>query len=71
MSQQDKLLVKILLGTSDTNIPFELLCNHFVCCLQAVDLFCWGLQRKAEKQDKVWFDCFQDKVKVNLQYFGQ
>ena len=27
MSQQDKLLVKILLGTADANIPFEPLCQ--------------------------------------------
>jgi predicted RNA binding protein YcfA (HicA-like mRNA interferase family) len=27
MSQQDKLLVKILLGTSDNNIPFNSLCK--------------------------------------------
>jgi predicted RNA binding protein YcfA (HicA-like mRNA interferase family) len=27
VSQRDKLLVKILLGTSDTNIPFEPLCQ--------------------------------------------
>jgi predicted RNA binding protein YcfA (HicA-like mRNA interferase family) len=27
MSQQDKLLVKILLGTSDANIPFDPLCQ--------------------------------------------
>ncbi|MBD1823530.1 type II toxin-antitoxin system HicA family toxin [Cyanobacteria bacterium FACHB-DQ100] len=27
MNRQDKLLVKILLGTSDANIPFESLCN--------------------------------------------
>ncbi len=27
MSQRNKLLVKILLGTSDANIPFELLCQ--------------------------------------------
>jgi hypothetical protein len=41
------------------------------CCLQAVDLFCWGLQRKAEQQDCEWLNCFQDKVKVNLLYFGE
>lgn len=39
-------------------------------CLQAVDLFCWGLQRKAEKQDSKWLDCFQQHVKASLQYFG-
>ncbi|MBW4420448.1 MAG: type II toxin-antitoxin system HicA family toxin [Myxacorys californica WJT36-NPBG1] len=27
MSQRDKLLVKILLGNSDANIPFEQLCQ--------------------------------------------
>lgn len=27
MSQQDKLLAKILIGTSDTNIPFSQLCH--------------------------------------------
>lgn len=27
MSQRDKLLVKVLLGASDTNIPFEPLCQ--------------------------------------------
>lgn len=27
MSKQDKLLIKILLGNSDTNIPFEQLCQ--------------------------------------------
>lgn len=30
MSRRDKLLVKILLGTSDTNIPFESLCQLLV-----------------------------------------
>ena len=27
MSQRDKLLIKILLGASDTNIPFDSLCQ--------------------------------------------
>lgn len=32
MSQRDKLLVKILLGTSDANIPFDSLCQ-LLCTL--------------------------------------
>ena len=32
MSQRDKLLVKILLGASDTNIPFDQLCQ-LLCSL--------------------------------------
>ena len=54
----------------DTNISIHHESSKNNCCLQAVDLFCWGLQRKAEKQDAVWFNCFQEKVKVNRQYFG-
>ena len=38
-------------------------------CLQAVDLFCWGLQRSYEKKDTTWLDCFQEKVKANLSYY--
>jgi predicted RNA binding protein YcfA (HicA-like mRNA interferase family) len=30
MSQQDKLLVKILLGAADANIPFEPLCQLLI-----------------------------------------
>lgn len=32
MSQRDKLLVKILLGTADANIPFDALCQ-LLCSL--------------------------------------
>lgn len=32
MSQRDKLLIKILLGTADANIPFESLCQ-LLCAL--------------------------------------
>lgn len=40
-------------------------------CLQAVDLFCWGLQRKAERQDVEWFNCFQEKIKADIAYLGK
>lgn len=55
-------------STTKISIQHEISQND--SCLQAVDLFCWGLQRKAEKQDSKWLDCFQQQVKVNLQYFG-
>jgi hypothetical protein len=54
-----------------TNVSIHHEISKNDCCLQAVDLFCWGLQRKAEQQDDEWINCFQDKVKVDLQYFGQ
>ena len=36
--------------------------NH---CLQAVDLFCWGIFRKYEREDNLWFDLFQGKVRYH------
>jgi hypothetical protein len=53
-----------------TNVSIHHEISKNDCCLQAVDLFCWGLQRKAEQQDNEWLNCFQDKVKADLQYFG-
>ena len=52
----------------DTNISINHESSKESCCLQAVDLFCWGLQRQAEMQDEAWSNCFQEKVKVNLRY---
>ena len=39
--------------------------NH---CLQAVDLFCWGIFRKYEREDNLWFDLFQGKVRYHTLY---
>jgi len=36
--------------------------------LQAVDLFCWGIFRKYEKDDKEWFNIFKDKIVYDQQY---
>ncbi len=37
-------------------------------CLQAVDLFCWGIQRKYEHNDTEWLDIYKDKVIYDEQY---
>ncbi|KJR41160.1 hypothetical protein MCHI_002945 [Candidatus Magnetoovum chiemensis] len=33
--------------------------------LQAVDLFCWGVFRKYEKDDTEWFDIFSNRIKYD------
>lgn len=30
--------------------------------LQAVDLYCWGIARKDDKDDRAWYDLYRDKV---------
>lgn len=36
--------------------------------LQAVDMFCWGIFRKYEHKDTVWFDVYKEKVVFEEQY---
>ena len=36
--------------------------------LQAVDLFCWGIQRKEELNDEEWFNCFNSNVSRYIPY---
>ncbi len=36
--------------------------------LQAVDLFCWGIFRKYERDDRAWYDVFQDRIRFETEY---
>lgn len=37
-------------------------------CLQAVDLLCWGMQRKYEMKDTEWIKLYDDKITKHIQY---
>jgi len=37
-------------------------------CLNAADLFAWGIFRKYERRDFRWFDVYKDKVKFDTLY---
>lgn len=37
-------------------------------CIQAVDLFCWGVARKHNNNDSIWYECFKEKVKYDETY---
>jgi hypothetical protein len=37
-------------------------------CLNAVDLFAWGIFRKHERKDIEWFDIFKEKIKFEDTY---
>jgi hypothetical protein len=39
--------------------------NH---CLQAADLFCWGIFRKYAREDTGWYEVFQGKVRYDSVY---
>ena len=58
-------IVEQLKGRIDPKIPLDI--SHYKSDensgLQAVDLFSWGIFRKYEKNDSIWYDVFHDKVK--------
>lgn len=37
-------------------------------CLNAIDLFVWGVFRKYEKHDSEWYDIFKDKIRYESLY---
>ena len=47
-------------------ITHELSCNN--PGLQAVDLFCWGMFRKYEKNDTKWYKVFQKEISYEGEY---
>lgn len=36
--------------------------------LQAADMFSWGIFRRYENNDKLWYDVFKDKIKFETEY---
>jgi len=37
-------------------------------CIQAVDVFCYGIARKYELEDKSWYDLFKDKIVIECKF---
>jgi hypothetical protein len=49
-----------------TFINHEDSCN--APCLQAVDMFCWGIARKYTHNDEEWYSIFKDKILFEEKY---
>lgn len=48
------------------NPTHENSCNNL--CLQAVDLFCWGIHRKHRGDDQEWYSLFSNKIAVEASF---
>ena len=61
----DKYILLQMKGKIDPSVPLKIFHveSNASYCLQAADLFCWGIFRKYEKQDTKWYDIFKDKIK--------
>ena len=66
----NQYVLRQLAGRLDPKVPLDI--KHENSChyhgLQAVDLFSWGVFRKYEKKDTVWFDVYKDKMAYEEQY---
>lgn len=52
----------------NTSFSVEHLGSHEDPGLQAVDLFCWGINRKYKDRDMQWYSIFEDKIKYENVY---
>jgi len=52
----------------NTGFDVEHLTSQENAVLQAVDLFCWGIARKYERNDTKWYSEFQNKVRYETEY---
>lgn len=61
----DKYILLQMKGRMDPSIPLQIshIESNVNYCLQAADLFCWGIFRKYEKKDTEWYDIFKEKIK--------
>jgi hypothetical protein len=38
--------------------------------IQAVDMFCYGISRKYEREDQAWYELFKEKIAVECEFKG-
>jgi len=57
-------------GRLPPNIPIDIYhwLSHETYGLQAVDLFCWGIFQKYEKNNFDWLDVYKEKVLFDEQF---
>lgn len=61
----DEYVIRQLKGLVDPKVPLDIFHDSSTenPCLQAVDLFCWGIFRRHEGDDPEWYSVFSEKVK--------
>lgn len=60
----DRYILLQMKGKIDPLTPLRIYHNdsNASYCLQIADLFCWGIFRKYEKMDTLWYDIFKEKI---------
>lgn len=60
----DRYILLQMKGKIDPLTPLRIYHNdsNASYCLQIADLFCWGIFRKYERVDTLWYDVFKEKI---------
>jgi len=70
IAEFNQYIIRQIKSKFDPKVPLNI--HHFNSkedfCLQAVDLFCWGIFRKYENKDCEWLDVYKEKVIYDEQY---
>ncbi|MGH7492820.1 MAG: DUF3800 domain-containing protein [bacterium] len=66
----NRSLVAQLQGKISPNLPLEIfhMISHDSRCLQAADLFSWGIFRKHEVNDSEWYDLYAGKIRSEVKF---
>ena len=70
IAEFDKYVLWNLKSKIDPKIPLNITHRDSQedLCLNAADLFSWGIFRKYEKKDKVWYDIYREKIGYEALY---
>lgn len=70
IAEFNKYILWQLEGKIDPKIPLTIahLDSCVDKCLNAVDLFAWGIFRKYERKDEGWYQIFKEKIKLETFY---
>ncbi|MBU0700435.1 DUF3800 domain-containing protein [bacterium] len=66
----DEYIIRQIKSKFDPRIPLDIYhYSSYEClCLQAVDMFGWGIFRKYERNDLEWYNAFKEKIQYEVQY---
>lgn len=69
----NEYIIRHLKGRIDPRVPLDVYhwTSHENMGVQAADTFSWGIFRKYEKVDAVWFNLFKDKVRYDSVYLPE
>lgn len=70
IAEFNKYILRQIKSKFDPKVPLDVyhLNSKLNLGLQAVDIFCWGIFRKYERNDKEWYEIFREKIVYDGQY---